>query len=327
MTHRVWMSRRAACVFLAAALGPHAASAVGVTSPVTPHVYAVSYVNEEWTQAPQNGGLSGYLDDTEQLEGTDAVTSSRQAGIDAIPNPSCSPPCTGMTAEAEARYVDGAVVLSATSHTYGNFDAVVTLGEPPDLSYLPGYTSGNIVRAESNAAVYDRLTVTQPVQLDLRGHYSGDIGMTIGSDSEVYGIPNVDYGSGRADASVTITLVPTPINYHTYNLVGLNLQGFDPSTPQDGEMSATEMLQPGDYLLTAQLRITTRIGNVVRSNLAVQDMHADLGNTAEFRFVADIPEAVTSASGLFTFAAPEPSAEALETTALLALALVSSRRA
>ena len=44
MTHRVRMSRRAACVFLAAALGPHAASAVGVTSPVTPHVYAVSAV-------------------------------------------------------------------------------------------------------------------------------------------------------------------------------------------------------------------------------------------------------------------------------------------
>jgi hypothetical protein len=29
-----------------------------------------------------------------------------------------------MTAEATASYVDGAVVLSASSHTSGNFDAV-----------------------------------------------------------------------------------------------------------------------------------------------------------------------------------------------------------
>jgi hypothetical protein len=326
MSHRIRTSRGAILVLLAAITGAHAASAVVVTNPVAPHVYAVSYINEEWTQAPANGGLSGFFDNKEQLEGTDAITSSQKAGTDAIPNPSCAPPCTAMTAKATASYVGGAVVLSASSHTSGNFDAVVTVGEPPDQSYLPGYNSGNIVRAESNATVYDLLTVTAPVQLDLQGHVSGDVGVTISSDSEVFAIPNVDYGSGRADANVNITLVPTPIVFATYNLVGLFLQGFDPSTPFDQDFSATTpLLAVGDYLLKAEFRTTTRIGNVNNPNLAVQDMHSDFGNTATFRLVADVPEAVTSASGLLTFA-PEASADALAVVAASALALIARRR-
>ena len=98
MSHRIRTSRGAIFVLLAAIAGAHAARAVVVTNPVAPHVYAVSYINEEWTQAPANGGLSGFFDNKEQLEGTDAITSSQKAGTDAIPNPSCTPPCTASSA-------------------------------------------------------------------------------------------------------------------------------------------------------------------------------------------------------------------------------------
>lgn len=326
MSHRIRMRCAATLVFFSAAIAESpAASAVGVTNPTVPHVYAVSYVNEEWVQHPGAGGLTGFFDNTEQLVGADTITSSQKAGTDALPNPSCTPPCTAMTAEATASYVDGGVALSGFAHTYGNFDAVVTIGDPPSESYVAAYQSGNIVRAESNATVFDLLTITQPVQLDLQGHVSGNIGMTISSDSEAFAITGVDFGSGKADANLNVTLVPTPINFNTYNLVSLLLTGFDPSTPLEQDFSATEAIAPGDYLLEAELRTTTRIGTVSRSNLAVQDMHSDFGHTVTFRLVADIPEAVSSASGLLTFA-PEASADVLGVAAASALALMARRR-
>ena len=327
MLHGNGTSSAATLVVLASLTGPHAAHAVGVTNPTAPHVYAVTYVSEEWTQAPGNGGLSGYLDNVEELVGTDAISSSQKAGTDSIPNPSCSGPCTAMTAEAAVRFVDGAVELTGYSHTYGNFDDVVVLGDPGSEFYTPGYESGDIVRAESNATMYDRLTITAPVQLDLQGHVSGNIGMTIASDSEVFGISGVDYGSGKADANVVISLISTPIQSTTLYPVSLILQGFDPSVPIDQDFAATTpTLSPGDYLLRAELRTATRIGNVVRPNLAVQDMHADFGHTATFRLVADVPEAVTSASGLLTFTAPEPEGATIGAAAMLALGIAARRR-
>ena len=326
MLHWIRTSCVASLFLIVAIAGPHAARAVQVTSGTTPHVYAVSYLNEEWAEAPQLGGNSGYFDNTEQLEGTDAATSFQQVGIDANPGGNCTPPCSGMTAEATARIVDGAVALSGLSHTYANFDRYVTIGEPGNLFYLSGYASGNIVRAESNATVLDRLTITEPVQLDLQGHVSGNIGITISSDSEILGITGADFGSGTADANLNISLVSTPIQSTVLYPVSLSLKGFDPSTPQDQDFAATtQTLLPGDYLLKAEFRTATRIGNVIRPNLAVQDMHSDFGQTVTFRIVADVPGAVTSASGLLTFA-PEPSTETLTVVAASGLALLARRR-
>jgi len=327
MLERISTSCAASLVLIVASAGPHAARAVQVTSGTTPHVYAVSYVNEDWLQAPGAGGLSGFFDNTEQLEGTSAATSSQKHGLDdGGIFTGCTPPCIGMTAEATARYVDGAVHLSGLSHTYANFDTFVTFGEPGNLSYLSGYASGNIVRAESNATVLDRLTITEPVQLDLQGHVSGNIGITVSSDSEMLNITGADFGSGKADANLNISLVSTPIAGTVLIPVSLFLQGFDPSTPQDQDFAATtQTLLPGDYLLKAEFRTATRIGTVNRPNLAVQDMHSDFGQTVTFRILADIPGAVTSASGLLTFA-PEPSAETLAVVAASGLALLARRR-
>jgi hypothetical protein len=321
---------RTACVpslgLIIAIAGSQAARAVVLTGGTTPHVYAVSYLNEEWAEAPGAGGLFGYFDNTDQMEGTDAAASFQQEGIDANPFGSCTPPCSGMTAEAEARYVGGGVVLSGLSHTYANFDRYLTIGEPGNLFYLSAYNSGNIVRAESNATVLDRLTITQPVQLDLQGHVSGNIGMTISSAAEILDITGADFGSGKADANLNISLVSTPIASTVLYPVSLSLNGFDPSTPQDQDFAATtQTLLPGDYLLKAEFRTATRIGTVSRPNLAVQDMHSDFGPTVTFRIVSDVPSAVTSASGLLTFA-PEPSAETLAAVAASGLALLAHRR-
>jgi hypothetical protein len=326
MLHWIRTSCVASLFLIVAIAGPHAARAVVLTGGTTPHVYAVSYVNEEWAEAPGAGGLFGYFDTIEQLEGTDAATSFQQVGFDANPFGFCTPPCTGMTAEAEARYVDGGVVLSGVSHTYANFDRFLTIGEPGNLFYLSAYNSGNIVRAESNATVLDRLTITEPVQLDLQGHVSGNIGITISSSAEILNITGADFGSGTADANLNISLVSTPIQSTVLYPVSLSLRGFDPSTPQDQDFATTtQTLLPGDYLLKVEFRTATRIGNVSRPNLAVQDMHSDFGQTVTLGIVADVPSAVTSASGLFTFA-PEPSAETLAVVAASGLALLARRR-
>jgi hypothetical protein len=174
--------------------------------------------------------------------------------------------------------------------------------------------------------VLDRLTITQPVQLDLQGHVSGNIGVTISSAAEILDITGADFGSGIANANLNIKLVSTPIESTVLIPVSLSLQSFDPSTPYDQDFAATtQTLMPGDYLLKAEFRTATRIGNVSRPNLAVQSMHSDFGQTVTFRIVADVPSAVTSASGLLTFA-PEPSAETLAVVAASGLALLARRR-
>ena len=306
------------------------AGAVVVFNGTAPHVYAVTYVNEDWTQRPEFMGLSGFFDNTEQLEGSDSIASSQVAGIDAVPNPSCSPPCTGQTAEASASYVDGAIELSASSHAYGNFDDIVVLGDPPDQTYLGAYYDGNFVRAETDAAVFDRLTLTAPVQLDLQGHIAGDMFNSIASDSQIYQaeIPDAYFGSGTVSGALIISLRSTPIEHTVVNLVTLNKTSFSdvPTVVDEDVIASTPVLTAGDYILRADLRTITRMGTVNGPNLAVQDMRADFGHTASLRFIASDPSAVTAASGLLTFTAPEAGAEEIGATALIALGAAARRR-
>lgn len=315
-------------LFLAAIAAPLDAGAVVVFNGTAPHVYAVTYLYEDWTQQLAFGGLSGFLDNTEQLEGTDSISSAQYEGIDSIPNPSCSMPCSGMTAEAGARFVDGAIELSANSHTYGNFDDVIVVGDPPDQTYEPAYQDGNILRAETNAAVFERLTITAPVQIDMLGHLTGDMLATSASDSELLAIPNTYFGTGTTSAALVVSLRSTPIEHTVVTLTSINESAFfeGPNLVDQEVTGTTPILSAGDYILRVDLRTTTRVGTVNGPNLAVQDMRSDYGDTASLRFVASDPSAVTSASGLMTFTAPEPGLDLLEEFAIAGLAITLRRR-
>lgn len=304
------------------------AGAVVVSFGTPPEVYAATFLYEEW-EALDLSGLTGFLDHTEQIEGADAATSSQTAGIDAVPNPSCLPPCTGLTAGATASYAGGGVALSAFAHAYANFDLVLRSGVEPDYVYSPGYASGNMLRAEANAAIYDRLTITSPVQLDLVGHLGGENAYASASDSAQYAaeLGSVSFGTGKADVALTVTLVPTPIQFDSYDLTTVNRNATSQSTaPVDqGLAGSATILSPGDYLLKAQLRSEVRIGSVNNPTLAVQDMRSDFAQTATFHLIADDPSAVSSASGLLSFA-PEPSSGALDAGAAAGLAWTARRR-
>jgi len=316
--------------FLVALAGPHAAGAVGVVGGTAPHVYAVTYLYEDWIQQVEFGGLEGFLDNTEQLEGTDAIASDQFEGIDSIPNPSCSPPCTGMTAQANARLIDGGIELAATSHTYANFDNLILVGEPPNEVHAPAYQDGNFIRSEANAAVYERVTITAPIQIEARGHLAGDMHYTSASDSLIYEseMPDAYFGTGRSSATLAVALYTLPNPFSSIPILTVNQSAF-PDAPNvvDEDVSGSgDVITPGDYLLRVELRAGTYIGTVNGPNVAVQDMLADFGNTASLRLVASDPSKITAASGLLTFTAPESSTEALEAAALLGLGAIVRRR-
>lgn len=309
---------------------PHAALAVGVLDGTAPHVYAVTYLYEDWIQKVEFGGLEGFLDNTEQLEGTDAIASEQLEGTDAIPNPSCSPPCTAMTAQANARLVGGGIELAATSHTYANFDDLILVGEPPSQVHAPAYQDGNIIRAEANAAVFDRLTITAPIQLEARGHLAGDMHYQGASDSAIFEseMPDAYFGTGRSNADLVVSLRVLPSQTSSIPVLTVNRSAtFGESTAVDEDVSGTAQVVPaGDYLLRIELRAGTYIGTVNGPNVAVQDMLANYGHTASLRLVASDPSKITAASGMLSFTAPEPSGTALEAVAALGLAAIARRR-
>ena len=157
-----------------------------------------------------------------------------------------------------------------------------------DLSYLSAYNSGNIVRAESNATVLDLLTITQPVQLDLQGHVSGNIGMTISSAAEILGI------TGR-----TSEMAGRRKCEHQAGFDPDREYGAHPREPLFAGLRSVHPIRSGfrrddpdapTWRLPAQGGVpdATRIGSVSRPNLAVQNMHSDFGQTVTLRIVADV---------------------------------------
>ena len=327
---RIRNRRLAPVLVVAVFAAPSLARAVEVLYGPPPQAYAVTFLNEEWLQNGAVGNAEGYIEETEQLSGTETIASFQQAGIDALgPGGGCTPPCTGMTAEATATYGDGAVTLSASSHSYADFDAVDFIELVPETLVQPGYHSGNIVRAEATAAVIDLLTVTKPVQLTLQGRFAGENSFASASDAEQYAdqLSSADFGNGRCTADVVASLTPTPIVFTVYDL-GHPMAGAysdESHVFTDEAFGSTAMLGPGDYVLKLQLRTYTRIGSVSAPNLAVMDLRSDFFPAATFRLVADDPSAVSSASGLLTFA-PEPDAALLGDVALAGLGWLAIRR-
>jgi hypothetical protein len=190
------------------------------------------------------------------------------------------------------------VTLSSASHAYANFDLVLVSGTEPDTSYAPGYASGNLLRAESNAAVYDRLTVTSPVQIDLVGHIGGENAYARASDSELYAdeLGSVSFGTGQAAAALIVTLSSVPPSSN-FDLVVPNVNApAGAAVPVDQALAGSAMLWAGEWEIKAQLRAEVRIGSVNHPTLAVQDWRSDFANTATFHLIADDPSAVTSRS-------------------------------
>lgn len=298
------------------------AGAVELAPGTTLGLHAVTHLREEWTAEPSLATAS--FEHTEQLSDASSISSVQTRGIDALPNPSCAPPCVGLTAEATSAYEAGGLTFTGFSHAYADFDATYTIEMPP--TRLAGFSDGNIVIAESNAAVLDVLTITSPVQLQLQGSVAGEDFFMTASDSALYEneLPDAYFGVGDARASLIVNLTSGPPIYYYQDLqvVSVNATIGQPhvvhDVPLDG--SAT-VVTPGDYLLKAQLRTYTRIGTVNGPTLSVQDMTSDFSHTASFRLVADDPSAVTSASGQLTFTVPEPSHATLEAVAALLLAL------
>ena len=297
------------------------ARAVEVAFTGQPGAFVATRASEQWVGVAS--GLVGALENTEQLNDPASVTSLQKAGVDAVPNPSCISPCTGVTTEATASFDAGGLRLSAYSHSYGNFDQVITSAMPP--VHQPAYQDGNIVRAEAAAGVFDILTVTRPVTIDVQGHIAGECQFTSASMSYLYvdDLGPIFFGVGRVDALLRVTLSSDSLFFRQDLVTTQFAAGFGTTVPVDEDFGATsQVLAPGEYKLSADLRTNARIGLVSNVNLAEQDMRSDFGHTMAFRLVADDPSAVTSASGRLTFtAAPEPSVGALEAVAALALLL------
>lgn len=317
-----WTPFRALVAAGCSLLSPFGARAVDVVNPTPPHVYAATRVSEEWNEVPLFGTGEVFFDNTEQLEGSDAITSLQKRGTDAVPGSGCSDQCVGITAEATASHTDGGISLRARSHAYANFDDAFQNGD----TWFSVYAH-DIVRAETSAVVSDRLTITQPVQISIEGHIAGDLAYASASDSELLGIENVLFGDGKSHATLMVRLVSTPGSTN-YTLDVGNWSAFLHETASvDEDLSGTTPILPaGDYILTAVLQTEARIGNVSLPNLAVQNMTSDFGDTTTVRLIADVPSAVTSASGLLTFTAPEPDAMALGAAAVLALGATRRRR-
>lgn len=306
-------------------LMPSAASAVGVIFGSTPRAYAVSYLYEDWSDG-QSADF-GFFDQTERLDDPTTASAFQQRGSD-LNAGGCAPPCVGHTAGAEAGFLNGGITLRSYAHGFANFDLYYVLGDPPDQEYLPGYASGNIVRSESSAAVFDRLIVTQPVQIHLQGHLSGRSVTLAASDSLIHAddLGNVDFGSGMSSGQLLVTVDPMPVGSPSNQLIaGIYPAFLGQDIRYDQPLATTFVLNPGTYTFTAELRATTRIGNVLRPDLAVQYRLADFGDTVTLELIADDPAAISSESGSIDFL-PEPSFAALSAAGLSGLSALARRR-
>jgi hypothetical protein len=279
----------AAALTFAALAGPAPAGAVNIAFGTSPELYAATLLHEEWTAEPSLA--TDYFDHAEQLTDASSISSVQKRGIDAIANPSCTPPCVGLTAEATSAYEAGGITFSALSHAYANFDATYTIDMPP--TRLPGYSDGNIVRAESAAAALDVLTITSPVALQLQGSVVGESRFVSSNTSEQYAneLPGTYFEVGDVHTALVVNLSAGPPIYYYQDIQVVNVnaslaQIVSHDEPLDG--SAT-VLTPGEYVLKAQLRTYARVGTVNGPTLSAQNMTSDFSHTASFRLVADDP--------------------------------------
>lgn len=319
-TSFVWVS----ALVVAKIVVPSPAVAVGVIFSATPQAYAVTFLYEDWTRLPSNA--FGFFDQTERLNAPTSIRSVQSIGIDSVGN-ACTDPCTGLTADAMARFDGGGMKLQSYAHTYANFDDAYTTGTPPNLNYHPAYASGNILRAESSAAVYDRLTVTQTVQIYIQGYLTGRSTYSSGSpltETLAAELPGVDFGHGTVQGQLQFYLFPA--GQQIGQVYAMSFPAFFNEVVSFNQNPiVTRTLTPGEYIVWAELRATTRIGSASGTTLAAQDMTADFDRSAYVYLLSSNPSAITSQSGLLTFV-PEPSAGLLGATATLCLAGLSRRR-